>query len=72
MDEFEFVKLVERAAECAPGSVGFDSVLEHIAWDSLAVISLISELDKFGGYSVSAESIVPARTVRDLYAAVFG
>ena len=71
MDELEFVKLVERAAECEPGSIGLDSALEDIAWDSLGVISLISELDKVGGFAVSVESVVPAKTVRDLYLAVF-
>lgn len=71
MDDVEFVQMVEKAAARQPGSLDFDSTLRDIGWDSLAVILLISELDRLGGYSLDVDAGAKANTVGDLYLCVF-
>lgn len=71
MEEIDFVQLIEVVSESDPGSLTLDSKLEDFGWDSLAVISLISELDRIGGYSISADSVASAATVRDLFESAF-
>lgn len=72
MTSQEFVSLVESVSESPSGSLRLSSKLEEFGWDSLAVIGLISELDRRGGTSVAADSIADAATVNDLYTAAFG
>ena len=71
MDQVEFLRIVESAAAREPESLGLEARLQDIGWDSLAVVILISELDRLGGYSLDVDSAAKAGTVRDLYFSVF-
>jgi acyl carrier protein len=71
MEEIDFVRLIEVVSESDPGSLTLDTALEDFGWDSLAVISLISELDRIGGHSINADSVASAVTVRDLFGSAF-
>lgn len=70
MDRLEFVRLVEVVAECELGSLAFNSNLEDFGWDSLAVISLIAELDRVGGFPVDVDSLAQATTIQNVFDAV--
>lgn len=70
MDRPEFVRLVEVVAECELGSLAFNSNLKDFGWDSLAVILLIAELDRVGGFPVDVDSLAQATTIQDVFDSV--
>lgn len=70
MNKADFITLVEEVLEVDEGTVELDSSLEELDWDSLCNITFIAEIDSKLGKSISADDLVSAKTVSDLYALV--
>ena len=63
--------LVQEVAPKAAARVGLDSVLDRdLGLDSLALVELISRLEDALGLALDEESLLEARTLRDLVAAI--
>ena len=73
MQTSDFFRLIETAAECAPGKVSAGMPLADVpGWDSLAVVGFIAALDKQLGIRVPAAALAECKTVSDLIALTDG
>jgi acyl carrier protein len=63
----DFLKAFEQITESAPSSIRTDTPLTEVGgWDSLAVIGLISRLDRDFGLRLRADDLPQCATVGDV------
>lgn len=67
MEQLRFLTLVEGILEADSGSINTQDSLDSLGWDSLAHLSLIAELDRFGDLTVDVSLLSQAKTVADLF-----
>lgn len=70
MNKEEFVELLEKILEAKPGSLETASRLDEVDWDSIAMLSFISEVDSRLGVELNLDKLVSAETVDDLWSLV--
>lgn len=69
MSEKERIELLEEIMDLDEGTLKLDDVLKEFEeWDSLAALSLISELDSRFGRKITGEEIKAFITVKDAIA----
>lgn len=69
MTKADFIRLIEKVVECAPGKVVPGMELAAVpGWDSLAVVGFIAALDRQLGLRVQASALAACKTVDDLVA----
>jgi acyl carrier protein len=63
----KFLALLEELLELEQGSIKVSDQLNQLEdWDSLAVISLLVEVDKHFGITLEPEKVVASQTINDL------
>jgi len=67
MKQSQFLTVVEGILEVDSGSIDTQDSLDSLGWDSLAHLSLIAELDRFGDVAVDVSLLSQAKTVADLF-----
>lgn len=70
MNEKEFVELIEKIVEAKPGTLSLSSKTVDIDWDSVAMLSFISEVDTRLGLELDLKRLVAAESVGDLFSLV--
>lgn len=71
MNTKAFLNLIEEIVELDPGTLQGDESLGNLeGWDSLSVVAFIAATDKHLGAAPPPATVVSARTVADLVAAV--
>jgi acyl carrier protein len=66
MSEIEFLELLAKILDRPIGAFGPAVTLDSVGWDSLAVLSLLSELDENFQIELDSEKLSGAKTVSDL------
>ena len=67
MSDKQFLEIIEAACERHAGTISMESLVSEIGMDSIALISLLAQLDGLLGRSVSADEISKAETVREIF-----
>ena len=70
MNKEELVELVEKILEARAGTLETNSKLNEVDWDSIAMLSFISEVDSRLGVELNLDKLVTAETVGDLWSLI--
>ena len=70
MNPDKFIALVANVSECNPAGLSAETPLEELGWDSLALLSLVGEIDSLPGIGISVDRVHEATTIGELLALV--
>ena len=66
----QILEIIAEILEIEVNEISFDSALEEDSWDSLAVVTFISEIDSTFEQIISPSAVNDVKTVADLIALV--